>query len=56
MCTPIKWFSGTTRLSIPNSISIGAADFAQLTVESQYILQWAAPFPFKLAPLHEGIR
>ena len=41
---------GPTRRSIPNCTSIGSAVFAQLTVESPYTLQWAAPFPIKIAP------
>jgi len=44
----------TTRLNIPNSISIGTAVFAQHTAESPYALQWAACFPSKL-PLRVGI-
>jgi len=33
----------------PNNISIGSAVFAQLTAECPYTLQWAAPFPLKIA-------
>jgi len=39
------WFLGSTRLSIPNGISISSAVFAQFTAECLYTLQWAAPFP-----------
>jgi len=45
---------GPTRVHIPNGISIGSAVFAQLTAESPYSLQWAAPFPVKIAPLAWG--
>jgi len=34
-----------TGVHIPNDISIGSAIFAQLTAESPYTLQWAAPSP-----------
>jgi len=42
------WFLGSTRLSIPNGISIGSAVFAQLTADSHYTLQWA-PFSPKMS-------
>jgi len=45
------WFLGSTRLSIPNCISIGSAVFAQITAGSRYTLQWAPLFP-KIAPSH----
>jgi len=35
-----------------NGISISSAGFAQLTAESACTLQWAAPFPLKVAALH----
>jgi len=38
------WFFGSTRLSLPNDISIGSAIFAWLTAQHPYTLQWAAPF------------
>jgi len=44
------WFSGPTRLSIPNCISIDSAVFGHLTPEKHYILQWAATSPIKIAP------
>jgi len=48
-------FLGLTPFSIPNGMSIGSAVFAQLTAESPYTkLQWIAPFPLKIAPLHRG--
>jgi len=37
-----------TQVHIPNGIMIGSASFAQLTADSPYTLQWAAPFPSKL--------
>jgi len=41
-----------------NTCFIGHLDrfghFVQLTAESPCILQWAAPFPLKIAPSHEG--
>jgi len=44
--TPSKTqFIGPTRVHISNSISIGSAVFAQLTTESRYTSQRAAPFP-----------
>jgi len=52
------WFLGSTRLSIPNGISIGSAVFAQLTADSSYTLQWApqspknCPFPWGDLDLH----
>ena len=42
------------QVQIPNGISIGSADFAQLTAECPCTLQWAAPSPSKL-PLPTGI-
>jgi len=39
---------------IPNDVSIGSAIFAQVTAESPYTLQWAAPYPLKSAALREG--
>ena len=48
------WFLGSTRLSIPNSISIGSAIFAQLMAECRYTLQWAASFPLKITSSHGG--
>ena len=45
-CTPSNtWFLGSTRLSIPNGISLGSAVFAQLTAESPYTMQWATLSP-----------
>jgi len=48
------WFLGSTRLSIPNCISISSAVFAQLKAEGPSILQWAAPFSLKIAHSHGG--
>jgi len=42
-----------TRVHIPNDISIDSAVFAQLSAESPYTLQWAAPSLSKL-PLPMG--
>ena len=40
ICTPIQYVvPWSTRLSIPNGISIGSAVFAQLTAKSPYTLQ-----------------
>jgi len=47
-------FLDPIRAQNPNSISIGSAVFAQMTVEHSYTLQWNAPFPQKL-PLPMGI-
>jgi len=41
-----------TRVNIPNNILIGSAVFAQLTADSLYTLQRAAPFPPKIAHSH----
>ena len=49
-------FLRPTPLRIPNGISIGSAVFAQLTAASPYTLQWAAPFPLKIAHVHGGRR
>jgi len=38
---------------IPN-ISTGSAIFVQLTAQCRYTLQWAAPFPIQIIPLHGG--
>jgi len=44
-------FTGLTRASTPNGISIGSAVFAEFTTERPYTFQWAAltqrklPFP-----------
>jgi len=38
------WFLGPTRVSILSGISTGSADFAQITVECPYTLQWTATF------------
>jgi len=43
------WFLGPTRVHNPNGVSIVQAISAQLTAESRYILQRAAPFPLKVA-------
>ena len=53
MCT---CFSETTQVHTPNSISIGSAVFAQLTAQSRYSLQWAAPspLPLKITPSYGG--
>jgi len=48
------WFIGSIWAHNPNGISIGSAVFAQLTAECPYTLQWAAPFPLKIAPSHGG--
>jgi len=48
------WFLGSTRLSIPNRISIGSAVFAQLTADSPYTLQSAAPSPSQNYPFLWG--
>jgi len=34
---------------------MGSVVFAQLTAESPYTLQWAAPFLLKIAPLHGAL-
>jgi len=57
-------FFRPTRVHNPNGITIGSAVFAQLTAERPYTLQWAAlslkalqwavPFPFKIALCHDG--
>jgi len=48
-CAPhATHFLGPIQVHNPNSISIGSAIFAQLT-EGLYTLQWAAPFPLKIA-------
>jgi len=39
------WFLRSTRVSIPNGITIGSAVFAQLAAECPYILQRTAPSP-----------
>jgi len=44
------WFLGPTGVFIQNGMSIGSADFAQLTVECPITLQCAAKFSFKIAP------
>jgi len=43
-----------TRVHMPNGISIGSAVFAQLTAQRPYSLQWATPFPHKIASSPEG--
>jgi len=48
-------FLGPIGDQIPNGISIGSAVFAQLTAESRYTLQWAAPFALKTAPFRMWI-
>jgi len=45
------WFLGPTRVHFLNVISISSAVFAQLTADSPYTLQWAAPFPPQNCPL-----
>jgi len=45
-------FLGLTWVHIPNSTSISSVIVAQLTAECHYTLQWAAPFPLKIAPAH----
>ena len=53
MCSPSSTcFLGLTQVHIANSISIPSAVFAQHTADCSYTLQWAAPFPLKVAPLH----
>ena len=53
MCTRSNTcFLGPTRVHIPTDISTGSAVFAQLTTGSPYTLQWTAPFPLEIAPLH----
>ena len=47
-------FFGPIRAHNPNSISIGSAVFAQMTVEYPYTLQSNTPFPQKIAPFHGG--
>ena len=42
------WFLGSTRLSIPNGISIDSVVFTQLTAECPYTLQRAATYPKNL--------
>jgi len=37
-----------------NDIGSGSAIFAQLTAEFCYTLQWATPFPTKIAPSYDG--
>ena len=48
-------FPRPTRVQIPNGISIGSADVAQLTAESPCTLQWAASFPTQNCPFAWGI-
>jgi len=48
-------FLGPIQIHIPNGISIGSAIFAQLTAESHYTLQWAAPFPLQNFRVARGI-
>ena len=56
LCTvPNTCFLGAAQIQIPNGISIGSAVCAQLTAESRYTLQQAAPFPLKIASSHGGI-
>jgi len=43
------WFLVSTRLSIPQGISIGSANFVQLMAERPCTLQCAVPFPKKLS-------
>jgi len=52
---PNTCFLGPTQVQIPNGISISSVVFAQLTAESRYTLQQAAPFPLKIASSHGGI-
>jgi len=40
----------------PNGASIGLGVFAQLTAEIPYTIEWAAPFPLKIAVVHGGSR
>jgi len=47
MCTPSSL--EPTQVHTPNGISISSAVFAQLTAAGPYTLQWAAPFPLKIA-------
>jgi len=55
VCTaPNTCFLEPIRVQIPNDISIGSAVFAQLTAESRYTLQRAAPLLLKIAPSHGG--
>jgi len=56
---PNTYFLGSSRVQIPNSISIGnSAVFAQFTAlrrQSRYTLQQAAPFPLKIVPSHGNL-
>jgi len=49
------WFPRPTRLSNSNRILMCTAVFAQLTADSPYILQWAAPFFLRNCPLAREI-
>ena len=50
MYTPSKtWLFGLTWVHSQNGISIDSAVYAQLTAESSYTLQWAAPSRLKIA-------
>ena len=47
-------FFASSRVHIPNGISIGSAVFAQITSEGPYTLQWTAASPLKLSFMHGG--
>ena len=51
---PNTRFLGSTRVPIPNSISIGSAVYAQLMAERPNTLQWAALSPPSKLPLPMG--
>jgi len=54
-CPSNTCFRGPSPLSIPFTISISSAVFAQIMAESLYTWQWVAPFPLKIVPSHGGI-
>jgi len=51
-CAPRLMLPWLTLVHIQNDVLIGSAIFAQLTAESRYALQRAAPFPLKIAHSH----
>jgi len=47
-------FFWPVRAHNPNGSTIGSVIFAQITAECPYTLQWATPFPLKIAPSNGG--
>ena len=50
------WFLESTRVCIPNGISIGSAVFTSLTTECPYTIQWTVTFPTRNCPFALGYR